>query len=98
MLCWLPSSAASLRSRVHQHTGVEHVGAHGREGLVRPVRQAWRIGGLLQELLEPVAVRRRPHDAELRRLEPRHQQRRDRHPAPQARCASIICLGSIRYT
>ena len=70
---------------VHQHVGIEHVDAHGCQGLVRQARAAGRVGGLLQELLDAVAIRRGLQHAEVRRRQPGDGDRRDRGPSARGR-------------
>ena len=79
MLCWLRVVVVLLPSASTEHVALEHVVAHGREGLVRGTRQARRFRGLFQECLDPVAVRRGPHD-EVRRRRTRDRDRRHRDP------------------
>jgi hypothetical protein len=46
------------RHRLPQRVGVEHVVAHGRQHLLRRVRQALGVLRLLQERPDPVGLRR----------------------------------------
>ena len=55
-----------LAQRLDQHGGVEDVGAHGHERLVRRAVQAGRVGGLFLERLDAAAVGRGPDHAEVR--------------------------------
>jgi len=71
-----------LLQHLHEHVGVEHVDAHARPGLVRAAGAGRRIGGLLQECLDAVAVRRGLHHPEVCRLYPRDGDRRDRGSGP----------------
>ena len=73
--------------RLLQHLTVEHVVAHGRERLVRPARQGGRRQRLLQERLDPVLARSRPHHAEGNGRPPRHRESRHRDPGAPGQVA-----------
>jgi hypothetical protein len=64
--------------RIDEHFGGEHVVAHGGKDLVGCIRQTGRIGGLFEERVDALAVRRLD-DSERRRTLPRHPYACDRH-------------------
>jgi glucokinase len=79
MSCLLSSSAASVRS-ASSSARAEDVVAHRREGLVGAAGQPGRVGGLLQERLDPLPVVRGLDDAEGGGLTAGDGDARDRHP------------------